>query len=399
MEGKVTVRCKQCLNLPFKLEVPFVGFFSSIFLRLVSGMVQSYKLFLTFQTGGKWAEGSWIPPTGSVTAKECMAASTAAIHTSDLSFSTFVLQGQDAVESISIENLEKLLEKLASGTLGQWYKGWQLPAADVPAEIKQSLESVYKEFKEKNSIEVLSACDINSNLFRAFLLAGNEHPAKVEGYMHFFSKEKPKAAVTYQWSVGLSKDGHGVLSKLTELGDPSLLIWIDVFFIDQLSKNISMDLAMAQALYAQADFHVAIATPTLLERGWCLFEFVLRHHSGKKTKILGELHDKVGLELLYIVKHDVFKALSFFDCFQGDFDYFGNMTLFDARDKEAIYWSLNAIYDYSDPKINEAIIAQAFGRIVEPSHPPASLEQVSLEQVSLEQGVDRTGCCSRCSVQ
>ena len=43
---------------------------------------------------------------------------------------------------------------------------------------------------------------------------------------------------------------------------------------------------------------------------------------------------------------------------EQDYDYFGKMLLYDPRDKNAIYWSLNRIFDYSDDKVNVAIKEQ-----------------------------------------
>ena len=40
------------------------------------------------------------------------------------------------------------------------------------------------------------------------------------------------------------------------------------------------------------------------------------------------------------------------------YDYFGKMKLYSADDRNAIYWALNAIYEYDDGKVNEAIKGQ-----------------------------------------
>jgi hypothetical protein len=66
-----------------------------------------------------------------------------------------------------------------------------------------------------------------------------------------------------------------------------LLFWIDVLFIDQLSEDIAAALSISQALYAGAEFHLALSTETLLSRGWCLFEFGVRRNASKITMLVG----------------------------------------------------------------------------------------------------------------
>jgi hypothetical protein len=205
-----------------------------------------------------------------------------------------------------VKNLEKLLEVMVGGKLGEWYKRWECPVPDpTDAKIKD-LENVYKIFKSgdsKKRVINLRPEDVNSNLVRAYLLAGNMHPAKLPESKGLFSKNKAHIVLTYEWSLGLSKK-KGVLSKLNDeklrhslaiswpnMADPE--VWIDVFFIDQLSQNVTMNLARAQGFYINFPCHVALASKTLLERGWCLFELCLRHHAGKKTFFVGHLDPKV----------------------------------------------------------------------------------------------------------
>ena len=197
---------------------------------------------------------------------------------------------------------------MVSGKLGEWYKWWECPSHDnVPdptdAKIKD-LKYVFNIFKSGDSKKkYLQAEDVNSNLVRAYLLAGNMHPAKLPESKGLFSKNKAHIVLTYEWSLGLSKD-KGVLSKLNDkklrhslavswpnMADPE--VWIDVFFIDQLSQNVTMNLAKAQGFYINFPCHVALASETLHERGWCLFELCLRHHAGKKTCFVGHLDPKV----------------------------------------------------------------------------------------------------------
>eukprot|EP00291_Cryptomonas_curvata_P013743 CAMPEP_0172199678 /NCGR_PEP_ID=MMETSP1050-20130122/28833_1 /TAXON_ID=233186 /ORGANISM="Cryptomonas curvata, Strain CCAP979/52" /LENGTH=350 /DNA_ID=CAMNT_0012876751 /DNA_START=216 /DNA_END=1266 /DNA_ORIENTATION=+ len=284
--GEVTIRCKQCLDRPFRFEE---------------------------DPASAIHPGS--PP-----------------------------QGSDEVHSITLSNLENLIEVLANGNLAQWYAGWEKPTEDSVPEPNESkikdLDYVYQDFKIKKRISSICSEDINSNLIRAYVMAGNLHPAKDPATKHLFSQEPPDVGLTYEWSLGLSK-GRGVLGRLNDpvligrLKNSNPLIWIDVFFIDQLSKNITMDLAKAQGIYKKCKFHVVLLTSTLLSRGWCLFELCLRHHANMESVLVGDLKKQAW-----------------------NYDYLGKMQLYDFGDKKAIYWSLNRIFDHNDDKINAAIMEQ-----------------------------------------
>lgn len=256
-------------------------------------------------------------------------------------------RGNDEVKSISISNLENLLETMVRGNLGQWYADWRSAGHNVPdlTEFKlKDLEYVFDQFKgSERRISVLKPEDVTSNLIRAYLLAGNSHPAKLEETKNFFSKREPDAALSYEWSLGLSKR-QGVLHKLNspsllrnlEMTDP--LIWIDVFFVDQLSKNITMDLAKAQGLYIKTRHHIALASLTLLDRGWCLFELCLRCYAGKTTWIVGDFASK-----------------------EEGYDFHANMKLYDPGDRKAIEYALNRAFNYDKAEVNKAISIQILG--------------------------------------
>ena len=116
-----------------------------------------------------------------------------------------------------------------------------------------------------------------------------KHPAKQ--YPDLFSTLDPEVAVTYIWSMGLDEE-KGLLS-LAKGRDENLRIWLDVLFIDQLSTNIPMNLAKAQEVYGLSPQHWVFGTPTLLTRGWCLFELCLRANQNEGSLILGDLGNTV----------------------------------------------------------------------------------------------------------
>ena len=89
--------------------------------------------------------------------------------------------------------------------------------------------------------------DISSNDIRAFLLAGNPHPAWI--FPESFSEDPPDAALTYEWklcfedifsylnSEQIQKCGRKWKASIkTDM--KQLRIWIDVLFIDQVKSMI-----------------------------------------------------------------------------------------------------------------------------------------------------------------
>ena len=158
-------------------------------------------------------------------------------------------------------------------------------------------------FQHNKKKAKLNVEEVNSHLLRAYILAGNNHPAK--DFSDLFSKDNPIGVLTYEWSLGLGK-GKGVLQVLNDSrvlqdsrvpkdlnGKRILRVWIDVLFIDQLSKNIPVELAIAQGYYILCLLHIVAGSSTLLDRGWCLWELGLRAHAQKDSLIIGALQKKV----------------------------------------------------------------------------------------------------------
>ena len=169
---------------------------------------------------------------------------------------------------------------MVSGLLGQWYFD-----------------------QDKSTLDVES---VTSHHLRAYLLAGNNHPAN--DYPDLFSKEFPQAVLTYEWRLGM-----GTVSKILSdpavqnhpqlLRDPAVRreekdkanprVWVDILFIDQLAKNIPVELGVAQEYYILCILHVVAGSETLLRSGWCLWELGLRAHAKEKSLIIGLLEKKV----------------------------------------------------------------------------------------------------------
>lgn len=171
--------------------------------------------------------------------------------------------------------------------MGAWYA--QLSPTD----------KIFEFIKKKEKLDVES---VTSHLIQKYVKDGNNHPAK--DFPHLFNEEFPDGVLTYEWSKGMGKK-RGLLGVLN---DPkvqqarssdgkrtggSLLFWIDCFFIDQMSKNVKVELAISQEYYILCKHHLVAGSLTLLDRGWCIWELGLRAHSKKSSLIIGELAAKV----------------------------------------------------------------------------------------------------------
>ena len=189
--------------------------------------------------------------------------------------------GQPLYRSILVENIEPLLVKMVSDGMGDWYSATKK--------------------KELSDWKRVTSHDI-----RAYLLADNKHPAKL--HPDLFSSEFPQAVLSYQWDLGMDKVLN-VLNDPKALNDADILkdsrvrrgknglpnprVWVDILFIDQLAKNIPVELGVAQEYYILCILHIVAGSPTFLERGWCLWELGLRAHAKKRSVVIGELENKV----------------------------------------------------------------------------------------------------------
>ena len=109
---------------------------------------------------------------------------------------------------------------------------------------------------------------------------------EVENRM-YYSTEKPDIAVSYPWGMDLRKHMPIFLDNLfqrlllrREVSSrdefENRTIWVDIFFNDQNSKEITHDLNEAQEIYEKARLHVVFLMYDPLSRGWCLFEVGVR---------------------------------------------------------------------------------------------------------------------------
>ena len=207
------------------------------------------------------------------------------------------------MKSISLQNLEKLCKVLVDGedavkgTLKEWYC---------------SLDKTDEFFKYRPKLPDLRVEDVTSHMVAAYLKAGDgykhKHPAK--SHPHLFSKSRAKAVVTYQWKQPLGGN-HGLLRMIRDAGiSPDTELWIDVWFIDQNSREIVKELAISQEFYCLCQQHLVAATldcrlvaakpepctddTDISDRAWCLWELGLRAYAQRKSQIMGKLKDRVS---------------------------------------------------------------------------------------------------------
>lgn len=189
--------------------------------------------------------------------------------------------GQYLFKSISVENFEILIhEMVRAKETRDWYS--KLQDSDPLFD-----NSTFKKKKPALGVEHL-----NSHLLRAYMLAGNKHPAKA--FPHLFHEESPEGVLTYEWRVSLISVLNVLkMGELKKAYDSKLLFWIDILFINQLSKNIPVELAIAQQFYMKCRWHIVAGSLSLLDRGWCIWELGLRAHSEQGILLIGELQRKV----------------------------------------------------------------------------------------------------------
>jgi hypothetical protein len=117
-------------------------------------------------------------------------------------------------------------------------------------------------------------------------------------------------------------------------GRPNPRVWLDIMFVDQLSRDISMELAINQEYFILCTLHVVAASNILIKRGWCLWELWLRAYAMKKSVLVGEL-----------------------ELDGADYDFYGQMQLFDPGDRRQIQLAVGRFFqDVSS--MNRAIAVQ-----------------------------------------
>lgn len=171
-------------------------------------------------------------------------------------------------------------------------KGFEVHAHPYKSISVFGLEMLVKRLPKLSFFHGKEIDHISSNDIRAFLLAGNPHPAWI--FPEYFSEDPPDAALTYEWKLFFQDIFSYLNSKqieqcgrkwkaLIKNDMKQLRIWIDVLFINQLSTDIGQMLLMAQDVYSCTEFHLMLVTSTVFTRAWCLFELAVRRLADRET--------------------------------------------------------------------------------------------------------------------
>ena len=215
-----------------------------------------------------------------------------------------------------------------------------LQNVNYPEEGKQQPLHSFKSFSVAGLIVLLHLlCDLpwfkgkgytisnlDSSKIQEYLKGKNPHPATLFPYC--FSFCAPVAAITYEWSLNM-KDILSFINvaqiikcskrygMMVPLDMSRLFIWIDVFFVDQLSPNVIAALELSDRIYSNAYFHLALGTETLLTRAWCLSEYAVRFGAGGKTLVLESSKVEKRFDLASFLKQTDAK---FYENMQAKFD-------------------------------------------------------------------------------
>ncbi len=226
------------------------------------------------------------------------------------------------MKSISLQNLEELCMVLVNGVDGSGgkLKEWYCHLGEEDEFFKYKNEA--GEVKYRHKSPDLRVEDVTSHMVAAYLRAQDEsgrsghkhkHPAK--SHPHLFSKSRAKAVVTYQWKQPLGGK-HGLLRMIRDSGtSPDTELWIDVWFIDQNSREIVKELAISQEFYCLCQQHLVAATfdcclvaatpeccnddTDISDRAWCLWELSLRAYAQRRSQIMGKLKVRVSAFCCY----------------------------------------------------------------------------------------------------
>jgi hypothetical protein len=265
--------------------------------------------------------------------------------------------------------------KMQSITIGRMF--------DLVEHIKDQIRIDMEEASGANSLEENSLNDITSHDLRKFFQKRLIHPKK--RYSSYFSQEPPDIVLTYEWSTSFSQVrsffkieclrqdpvfimywrticestvrganeheserilvkwfifmtcwmqffGWGFSDLITSNDISNARIWVDIFFNDQNSIDILLELAEADQQYRKAPLHAVLGTRGLFTRAWCLHELMTRKLAGKPSVLLGV----VGEHGKNISKISTSFTASLKWLMFGDHDHYNLMQAFSADDKAEI---------------------------------------------------------------
>ncbi len=254
---------------------------------------------------------------------------------------------------------------------------------DLVEHIKDQIRINSEEEHGPNAVTENRLNDITSHDLREFFQKRKIHP-KTQ-YSSYFSPEPPDIVLTYEWNTSFSQvrsfftieclrqdpvfimywrsicestaqganehQSERILVKwfifitcwmqffgwafsdlITSKEIYSARIWVDIFFNDQNSIDIVLELAEADQQYRKAQLHAVLGTRGLFTRAWCLHELMTRKLASKPSVLLGV----VGAHGKNIPKISTSFTASLKWLMFGDHDHFNLMNAFSADDKAEI---------------------------------------------------------------
>ena len=105
------------------------------------------------------------------------------------------------------------------------------------------------------------------------------HP--IEKFPHLYSSEMPERIASYTWFKFTLRGNLGqFLDQLEALHPPNVdgttSYWLDILFSDQNSKQMALNLEIADHYYHLTKFHFACVCRGMLSRIWVIHELIVR---------------------------------------------------------------------------------------------------------------------------
>jgi hypothetical protein len=199
----------------------------------------------------------------------------------------------------------------------------------------------------RNQVSRNSKGKLSSHDLRAFFQKECIHPK--ERYPAYYSDDAPDVAVTYTWNTCLLAEiPHFLVQIERRVASTELKYWIDIFFIDQNSKDVKTELIISEEVYRTSRYHVVLLANCPLQRGWCIYEIAIRAHQCQRSQ--GQ-HVKKS----WFVIHPSISNLDE-DLLLSQADVLGTMQTFEAEDRAVIRDKILDLF-HSEALFNEQITA------------------------------------------
>jgi hypothetical protein len=159
-----------------------------------------------------------------------------------------------------------------------------------------------------------------------------------------FTNNPPEIVITYTWTMPLMKVVHLLTTH-------DFAIWIDIFFVNQNSKDIIAELSHANDIYSNSKWHLCVSVD-IIDRCWCVFELYVRikatiNDKAQKLSLHPELesHNFLGPTEYLLTREEIAKGL---DAITADYDFMDRMQATVESDKINIQSNILTAYTKQD---------------------------------------------------